>query len=278
MIRKLMILVVAMLVISSCSEDSTETEIPVDENWSRILSGEFTAGQDNEMQLIDYDYEIMKYNVTNEQFVGFLQGSHDAGDVWIEDSDVYGYYEGDDFNDAGNYSYYDLNDGDCRIFWDGSVFTIEDDYEYHPVVEVTWFGADAYAKYHDWRLPTREEWEKAARGTSGYDYPWGNEIDSLRANYLDSGDPWDNGTTPIGYYNGENGTNDSTSPYGCYDMCGNVWDWTATWKADSDNTRILLGGAWSNAVDENYLCSWSYGSSITNYSHENRSFRCVRDM
>ena len=93
----------------------------------------------------------------------------------------------------------------------------------HPVVNINWFHADEYCKWLGGRLPTEAEWEKAARGTDRRIYPWGATPDPNRANYLNSGDPFDNGTAPVAYY--REGNSDGRSPYGVSDMAGNVWEW-----------------------------------------------------
>lgn len=177
----------------------------------------------------------------------------------------------------GTYEFLNLDDSDCRIDWDGSNFSIVSGYENHPVVEVTWFGSWAFAEHYGFRLPTEEEWEKAARGNTGYDYPWGDNLDGSRANYSNSGDPWDNGTTPVGMYNGQTiqgfSTTDSPSPFGVYDLAGNVWEWTDSWYSDTSSYRVLRGGSWYGSAS--YLPSWYRDYGNPDGSGSDIGFRCV---
>lgn len=263
------------------------------DRWVRVPAGAFPMGQHEHESVIDHGYEVMVAPVTNEQYAGYLNEALTAGKVRIAEEKVNGYYPGDTFHGgrheeevpAGDKPHVTLSDPGLRLTFDNGVFTADDGYANHPMVLVTWFGAKAYCESEGARLPTEAEWEKAARGTDGRPYPWGQEITDQNANYYSSGDPFERDagklgdTTPIGFFNGRShegfATVDSPSPYGAYDMAGNVWQWTAD-VYEGMHYRYLRGGS---KADHGYnLRVWTRNSARPDYWSPNVGFRCVRDI
>jgi eukaryotic-like serine/threonine-protein kinase len=163
-----------------------------------------------------------------------------------------------------------------------------------PVVGVTWDQAKAFCEWAGKHLPTEAQWEKAARGTDGRKYPWGNTFDGTKLNFCDKNCDsfWadknvDDGyakTAPVGSY--PNGS----SPYGALDMAGNAWEWVADWCGEkysssspdknptgpsSGTNRVLRGGCWT--FEPQFVRASDRNNIVPAYRDDLWGFRCARD-
>jgi formylglycine-generating enzyme required for sulfatase activity len=270
-------------------------------------------------------YYIDTYEVTNQQYADGLNWAWAQGGlITVTSGVVYKYGSGTSYpycNTTTSSSY-------SRITWNGSTFGVVAGKESHPMVMVSWYGAAAYCNWRsamegrelcfnlsDWscdfskngyRLPTEAEWEMAAgwdpvesrhyrfgEHTDGCGY---NCLDGHRANYWQSGDPFESGaypwTTPTGYYNGTNyggyQTQDAKSYYGCYDMSGGVFEYCYDWYSSTyyssslpsnptgpvtGTKRVIRGDGWSG--DAHYCRSADRYPFLPNLPDSQLGFRCA---
>lgn len=226
-------------------------------------------------------FYIDKYEVTNAEFEVFINA---------------GGYATQAFWSAEGWSARNISGWIQPAYWATGEYHSGPGWPGFPVVGVSWYEAEAYANFAGKRLPTEAEWEKAARGTDERTYPWGNSIDGSRANYSSSGDPYDNSSTPIGFYDGRLfpsppfQTTNSPGPYGAYDQAGNIWEWVRDWYSATyysvspssnppgpltGSARVLRGGSWSFATTYLRCAGRSYnGYPSTRYP--SIGFRCAR--
>lgn len=238
-----------------------------------------------------------KFEVSNEKMREVLQWAYDQNLVVATAGGVTN-------NEGSARALLGLASSRCQISFSGGIFSVDSGKTNFPCIEVSWYGALAYCNYRsdmdglsrcidfsDWscdfsqdgyRLPTEAEWEKASRGGLTYNFfPWPSSggisyiphIGGSDANYSGSNDPFeteDPGTSPVGYYDGNQTPAgvDMANGYGLYDMAGNVWewcwdrhqmDWYSQAGATQDDTRgptdllltnrVLRSGAWLYVIN-----------------------------
>ncbi len=262
--------------------DTPTVPLHLDDDMELILAGEFEmGGSDNEAfndeqpvhtVFVDAFY-IDKYPVTNAQFKAFV----DANPQWNKPQGL------SKFLPAKYHDGYLLHHWHRNNYLDGQAN--------HPVVHVSWYAAMAYAEWIGKRLPTEAEWEKAARGgLAGKKFPWGDLIDTTKANFGKN----IGSTTPVGEY--------PANEFDLYDMSGNVWEWCLDeWdehfyaSSPSENPvtgdsisrivnsyrnskalRLLRGGSWYNKVQN--IRTAKRSAALPTYANSNIGFRCVKSI
>jgi formylglycine-generating enzyme required for sulfatase activity len=186
-------------------------------------------------QCFDKPFWIDKYEVTNTEFASYLN------------------VEGN--QQIAGYTHLDANDADARISLVGESWIADEGYHDDPVVEVTWWGADAYCAWRNAQLPTETHWEYAARGVEAWVYPWGNDFVGDNVVYSSNSG---------GRTNAIGSRLAGASWVGALDMAGNVLEWTSSLYepypydandgrerdtgGSTDVQRVLRGGSWGDSV------------------------------
>ncbi|GIX06180.1 MAG: sulfatase modifying factor 2 [Candidatus Poribacteria bacterium] len=206
------------------------------EEWITVPAGPFTMGRDDAdldaspaHRVVLSAYQISRYEVTNAEYLEFWQAVRPA-------------HTPQDFPD--------------EVPGLGPWPQRAERYPTMPVIGVSWYDAQAYCRWKGVRLPTEAEWEKAARAHRNPVWPWGNDIEGRRANTNDPADGYP-GLAPVGQFP------EGASPYGLFDMAGNVAEWVADWYSDSYYARspvenpsgpelgvwkVVRGGSWIDAI------------------------------
>jgi formylglycine-generating enzyme required for sulfatase activity len=216
-------------------------------DWIPIPKGPFLYGKEKETREIETDYDIDAFPVTQQQYQAFINDNPEYDVPFVDETWAEPYN------------------------WKKETRAFPKQLAEHPVVLVSYDDAKAFCKWRTEKegrtvlLPTELEWEKAARGEDGREYPWGNEFDKEKCNTEESGI---GRTTRVTRYP------QGRSPYDVHDMAGNVWEWTGSFYDDAKDSYVLRGGSW-----DNYRFS-ARCADRSRYAPTNRllkiGFRCVR--
>ena len=228
-----------------------------------IPEGQFLAGDDKFPVTLPAFYMAL-HTVTNAQYALFLNEIKPAKtdlDKWI-----------------------DLNSF-CFVRRARIGFEAYDGKNDHPVVKVSWYGAEAYCQWAGLHLPSELEWEKAARGNDGRKYPWGNDWEYGKRCRNDN-NKGNETTCAIWQYS------EGCSPYGLYQPSGNVWEWCSDWydatayncyktgklePTATGSSRVLRGGSWSYYY-HGVLCATSRSDMNPGNGYPYHGFRCARAL
>lgn len=238
------------------------------ERFVEVPPGEFLFGRKKEPRRIPYRYWIARYPVTNLQFARFVQaGGYQRREFWSDAGWEWrtGKYDARqlDVLERDWLEHRPPNQRNAPYYW----YNPDLGNPICPVVGINWYEAEAYCRWlttqiisippgYVVRLPTEAEWERAARGTEGWEYPWGDEFQRTAANTWEAGSESSSGlggTTPVCTYP------QGVSPVGAWDMSGNVWEWINAWYDDENRYRVVRGGSWIGYrwFARASFCNWS---------------------
>jgi iron(II)-dependent oxidoreductase len=233
-------------------------------------------------------FRIDTTEVTNAEFARFLGtldvrvvGDAQAGRVRLDD------VEGPDrtllFDDGAERPLIELGDSDVRIALAAGRFVPAPGFADHAVTEVTWYGAVAYCRWRDARLPTEVEWEAAARGREGRRYPWGNAPPTAERAVF---------ARPRGAHEPVGRRSAGATPEGVHELAGNLAEWTSTlyrpypYRADDGREnaegvgeRVTRGGDYVFDTSPDRLASFYRAgfSRAAEHGHRHIGFRCAAD-
>jgi formylglycine-generating enzyme required for sulfatase activity len=238
------------------------------ERFVEVPPGEFLFGRKKEARRIPYRYWIARYPVTNLQFARFVQaGGYQRREFWSEAGWEWrsGKYDARrlDAIERDWLEHRPPSQRNAPYYWHNP----ELGNPICPVVGINWYEAEAYCRWLNTqiisippgyvvRLPNEEEWERAARGTQGWEYPWGDEFLRHAANTWEAAPHSSSGlggTTAVCTYP------QGVSPVGAWDMSGNVWEWTSVWYDEDHRYRVVRGGSWIGYqwFARASFCNWS---------------------
>ena len=282
------------------TETATRTPLPTETATETPLPTEVPAA--GATRIAQTDGMVQVYVPEGDFEMGSADDDPDAFDdekprhavylnaFWIDQTEVTNATFSDFLNEEGNQVEGDvtwLTEEGERVLIEqvNGTFEPKNGFTDHPVVEVSWYGANAYCAWAERRLPTEAEWEKAAGGTDGRKYPWGNEVPTGDlANYSGAGanDGYER-TSPVGNYPA------GASSYGAFDMAGNVGEWVSD-NYDSNyyafsprqnpvgplalKTKVFRGGSWFEPAPG--IRVRSRGRFNTDFRNFSIGFRCAR--
>ena len=230
-----------------------------------IMGGSRLGNERIRIEKIDYGYFIDECQVTNKQYRQFTK--------WFKETNCHQFCHKDEPDNKNHLPFFDFTGKsakDVKIVELPNDYFTNSKYDNYPVVNIDWWDAYAFSRWAGKRLPTEIEWEKTARGIDGRVYPYGNTFDPAISNVAESGI---NHATPVKKYK------KGRSPYGCYDMSGNVWDWCAdTFEfgaSTKEATRVYRGGSCTRGIIK-ACCTFRNGRHPSD-RWITRGFRCAKD-